>query len=517
MDTVESMIALPFHPSHAMPIREFKENMETVLREVEAEGNKIKGAHGEPFRIMQHVHDGAFYPDQALVSGCAGGLFENIVAIADILRAPLNDEEKAAGADAIYGIPGNGLNLHVNPASLPVMEDLMSQGIGSELAIAGVTMRPCICGPCFGVTDTPANDQLSIRHVTRNYSTREGSKPGQGQMAAVCLMDARSIAATVRNGGRLTAATELKNVEYRALHHHFNEKIYENQIFDRYGHEDPKVELVKGPNIADWPEMATLKENILLKVAGSYQGSVTTDELVPSGEASSYRSNPEKISGFTMISRDPQYVPTAKAIRAIKAAPNLEQAPKTSQDAGDPNGVTFGSLMVSDQIGDGSSREQAASCQKVLGGFANLAQEYSTKRYRSNLINWGLLPLRTEETLELPVGTYIYIEGIRTLLRSGASEVELHVLDSSIQVESETDVRALNPAELKAHTLKTIHATLDTLTEEEREILMSGCLINHYKNDAAPQDKEDIAKSLFGVLPQDITLEEAKINRTDRI
>ena len=360
---------------------------------------------------------------------------------------------------------------------------LMSQGIGSELAVAGVTMRPCICGPCFGVTDTPANDQLSIRHVTRNYSTREGSKPGQGQMAAVCLMDARSIAATVRNGGRLTAATELTNVEYRNLHHHFNEKIYEHQIYDNYGHADPQVELVKGPNIADWPEMAPLKENILLKVAGSYQGSVTTDELVPSGEASSYRSNPEKISGFTMISRDPQYVPTAKAIRVLEAAPNLEQAPKTSRDAGDPNGVTFGSLMVSDQIGDGSSREQAASCQKVLGGFANLAQEYSTKRYRSNLINWGLLPLRTEEKLQLPVGTYVYIEGIRSLLRSGASEVELNVLDSHIQVEHEADVRALHPAELKAHSVQIIHATLDTLTEEEREILMSGCLINHYKND----------------------------------
>ena len=359
----------------------------------------------------------------------------------------------------------------------------MRQGIGSELAIAGVTMRPCICGPCFGVTDTPANDQLSIRHVTRNYATREGSKPGQGQMAAVCLMDARSIAATVRNGGRLTAATELTNVKYRNLHHYFNEKIYEHQIYDNYGHADPKVELVKGPNIADWPEMAPLKEHLLLKVAGSYQGSVTTDELVPSGEASSYRSNPEKISGFTLISRDPLYVPTAKAIRALEAAPNLEQAPKTSRDAGDPNGVTFGSLMVSDQIGDGSSREQAASCQKALGGFANLAQEYSTKRYRSNLINWGLLPLRTEEKLQLPVGSYVYIEGIRSLLRSGASEVELHVLDSHIQVEHEADVRALNPAELKARSVQIIHATLDTLTEEEREILMSGCLINHYKND----------------------------------
>ncbi|HCS68120.1 MAG TPA: hydratase, partial [Oribacterium sp.] len=410
---------LPFHPSHAMPIREFKDHMEDVLREVEEAGNQIKGAHGEPFRIMQHLRGGAFYPDQALVSGCAGGLFENIVAMADILRAPLNGEAVSKDPEDIYGIPGNALNLHVNPASLPIMEDLMRQGIGSELALAGVTMRPCICGPCFGVTDTPANNQLSIRHVTRNYSTREGSKPGQGQMAAVCLMDARSIAATVRNGGRLTAATELENVEYRTLHHHFNEKIYENQVVDYYGHANPDAALVKGPNIADWPEMAPLKENLLLKVAGSYHGSVTTDELVPSGEASSYRSNPEKISGFTMISRDPQYVPTAKAIRAIEAGPNLEHAPKNAQEAGDPSGVTFGSMMVSDQIGDGSSREQAASCQKVLGGFANLANEYSTKRYRSNLINWGLLPLRTEEKLQLPQGSYVYIEGIRTLLREG--------------------------------------------------------------------------------------------------
>lgn len=483
MDSVEPMIALPFHPSHAMPIREFKDHMEDVLREVEEAGNQIKGAHGEPFRIMQHLRDGAFYPDQALVSGCAGGLFENIVAIADILRAPLNGEAASKDPEAIYGIPGNALNLHVNPASLPIMEDLMRQGIGSELALAGVTMRPCICGPCFGVTDTPANNQLSIRHVTRNYSTREGSKPGQGQMAAVCLMDARSIAATVRNGGRLTAATELENVEYRTLHHHFNEKIYENQVVDYYGHANPDAALVKGPNIADWPEMAPLKENLLLKVAGSYHGSVTTDELVPSGEASSYRSNPEKISGFTMISRDPQYVPTAKAIRAIEAGPNLEHAPKNAQEAGDPSGVTFGSMMVSDQIGDGSSREQAASCQKVLGGFANLANEYSTKRYRSNLINWGLLPLRTEEKLQLPQGSYVYIEGIRTLLREGGNDVELRVLDSSVKVELETDVRALTPEELKAHTVKTIHATLDSLTNEEREILMSGCLINHYKND----------------------------------
>jgi aconitate hydratase len=483
MDTIEPMIALPFHPSNAMPIREFKEHMEDVLREVEEAGNKIKGDHGEPFRIMRHFRNGAFYPDQALVSGCAGGLFENIVAMADILRAPMEQSQANAAKQEIYGIPGDGLNLHINPASLPIMEDLMRQGIGAELAVAGVTMRPCICGPCFGVTDTPANNQLSIRHVTRNYPTREGSKPGQGQMAAVCLMDARSIAATVRNGGRLTAATELANVSYRTLKHHFNAQIYKNQVVDHYGKGDSSVSLIKGPNIADWPEMAPLKENLLMKVAGSYHGSVTTDELVPSGEASSYRSNPEKISGFTMISRDPQYVPQAKAIRALEAGPNLEKAPWTSKEAGDPDGVTFGSIMVSDKIGDGSSREQAASCQKVLGGFANLANEYSTKRYRSNLINWGLLPLRTEEKLDLPLGAYVYVAGIRTILRTGGNEVLLRVLDDEVKVESEADVRLLTPEVLESHTVQTIHATLDSLTAEEREILMSGSLINHYRND----------------------------------
>ena len=464
MDNVEPMIALPFHPSHAMPIRVFKADMTNILKEIEEEGNRIKGNHGEPFRIMNHIKDGEFYPDQALISGCAGGLFENIVAVADILKSGLNDD--------IYGIPGNKLNLHVNPASLPVMEDLMTKGIGSELAVSGVTMRPCICGPCFGVTDAPADNQISIRHVTRNYPNREGSKPGQGQMSAVCLMDARSIAATVRNGGKLTGADELKDVNYRELKHTFNRKIYEKQVFDNYGHENPSEELIKGPNIADWPEMAPLKDHILLKVAGSYKGSVTTDELIPSGEASSYRSNPEKISGFTMISRDPEYVGRAKALRTIETALNLDKK------AGN---ITLGSIMISDQIGDGSSREQAASCQKVLGGFANLANEYSTKRYRSNLINWGILPLRTEEPLDIPVGTYLFISDIKEILRSGRSEVEIQILDEKFDVSTEDEVRNLDQMEIESHKVKTIKANLDILTEEERKILLAGCLINHYK------------------------------------
>jgi aconitate hydratase len=285
-------------------------------------------------------------------------------------------------------------------------------------------------------------------------------------------MDARSIAATVRNCGKLTGADELKDVNYHELKHTFNRKIYENQVFDNYGHENPSEELVKGPNIADWPEMAPLKDHILLKVAGSYKGSVTTDELVPSGEASSYRSNPEKISGFTMISRDPEYVGRAKALRTIETALNLDRK------AGN---ITLGSIMISDQIGDGSSREQAASCQKVLGGFANLANEYSTKRYRSNLINWGILPLRTEEPLDIPVGTYLFISDIKEILSSGRSEVEIQILNDKFDIYTEKDVINLNFSEIGSYAIKTIKATLDVLTEEERNILLSGCLINHYK------------------------------------
>ncbi len=457
LSQAECMIALPFHPSNAMPIRELKAHMEEVLAEAEAEGNRIKGSRGEPFSIMDHIRNGEFYADQALVSGCSGGMFENIAAMADILKG--------------RAVPGNGLSLGVNPASLPVMEDLMNQGIASELAVCGVTLRPAICGPCFGVTDVPANNQVSIRHVTRNYPNREGSKPGQGQMAAVCLMDARSIAATVRNGGRLTAATEL-DVEYRPARHRFNPRIYQNQIADYFNRGDEAAELVMGPNIADWPQMPPLKQHLLLKVTGSYQGSVTTDELIPSGEASSFRSNPEKISGYMLISRDPEYVGRAKAVREQE---RRRAAGCASGDAVldrildrlaaehhcDPAEITFGGLMVADRIGDGSSREQAASSQKVLGGSANLAHEFSAKRYRSNLINWGLLPLRTGAELEIPAGTYLFLKDIRRLIAEGEERTEAQVLaeDGSVAF--------------------TVPCTLDHLTDDERQILLAGCLINY--------------------------------------
>ncbi len=462
LSSIECMIALPFHPSNAVPIREFKAHMEEYLKKVEEAGRKIKGDRGKPFSIMQHVRDGGFYPDQALVSGCAGGMTENIAAVADILK---NADLKA-----------DGLALHVNPASLPVMEDLMRSGIGAELALSGVTMRPAICGPCFGVTDAPANDQLSIRHVTRNYPNREGSSPGQGQMAAVCLMDARSIAATVRNGGRLTAATEL-DISYRDFRPSFDRKIYEKQVLNRCGRPDPGEELVMGPGIADWPVMASMKKNLLLKVAGSYEGSVTTDELIPSGEASSYRSNPEKISGYTMISRDPGYVGRAKAVREEAKAVNFEEAGDT----------TLGTIIVSDQIGDGSSREQAASCQKVLGGFANLTREYSTKRYRSNCINWGLVPLRTEEALTIPLGSWLYVEDMAGILSRGEKDVEVLVL-GAVDPESGEErtaeallVKLESPGWAREAAVRSISCTLDSLTKEERATLKAGCLINYYR------------------------------------
>ena len=479
LSAVEPMIALPFHPSNALPIREFLADPEKYLKAVEEEGNKIKGDHGAPFSILSHLRKDAetgetgFYPDQALISGCAGGLFENIAAAADILKAP--------GEDTAWRNAGTGLSLHLNPASLPVMDALMRTGIASDLAAFGATMRPCICGPCFGVTDAPANNQLSIRHVTRNYPNREGSKPGQGQMAAVCLMDARSIAATVRNGGKLTAATDLAGVQYETREACFNPAIYETQVFKNYEKGDPETELVMGPNIADWPKMPGLKKHLLLKVAGSYKGSVTTDELLPSGESSSYRSNPNRIAEYTMISRDPDYRGRAKDVRNVSAEVNFEAA-------GD---ITLGTLMVSDAIGDGSSREQAASNQRVLGGAANLANEYSTKRYRSNLINWGLLPFRTEESLDIPVGSWIFAEDIADQIRNGTKEVTLQVLDlSSCAADAAgascgftpEQFRALTAEQLRACKTGEIRCTLDSLTEDERQILLAGCLMNYYRS-----------------------------------
>lgn len=456
LSQVECMMALPFHPSNALPIRQFQADPEYYLREIEEEGCRIKGRDKEPFSVMDHLKDGRLYADQALVSGCAGGLFENLAAMADILAG--------------YRIPGDGISLGVNPASQPVNLALTRQGVAGRLMLAGATIRPCICGPCFGVTDVPANNQLSIRHTTRNYPNREGTKPGQGQMAAVILMDARSIAATVRNGGCLTAATEL-DVEYSKMEYRYDPVIYQGQVYDCFGKADPSWPLRMGPNIADWPRLAPYGEHLLLRVAGSYSGSVTTDELIPSGEASSYRSNPSKIAEYTMIERDPGYVGRAKEIRAFSEELRARGfvSDRDCQAALEavcretgcrPGDVTIGSLMAANEIGDGSSREQAASCQKILGGFANLANAYAAKRYRSNLINWGILPLATTQKLSLPEGVYLFIDRVRERVLEGQENIPVKVLDGSGQV---------------------YECTVGEMTREEREILLSGCLMNFYK------------------------------------
>lgn len=456
LSEVEPMMALPFHPSNAVPISEFKKDPKKYLKAVEEEGNLIKGEKGKRFSVMNHLEEGNLRVDQALVSGCAGGMFENIAAIADIL-------------DGIH-IGGSQIGIGINPSSQPVNFALMKQGILNRLILSGATIRPCICGPCFGVTDVPADNSLSIRHTARNYPNREGSKPGQGQMAASILMDARSIAATVRNHGCLTAATEL-DVTYTYPEYEYEPEIYDKQVYDNFGHENPDHILRMGPNISGWPEMVPIGRHLLLKVAGSYEGSVTTDELIPSGEASSYRSNPEKISEYTMISRDPEYVGRAKQIRNLnrelkeQGTVSEEECARIVRDVCRETGctykdITLGSIMVSHEIGDGSSREQAASCQKVLGGFADLANAYSTKRYRSNLINWGLLPLQTDEKLNIPNGTYLLIEDVREKVRKEEEKFAVRIMDGSG---------------------KTLFCTLGAMTTEEREIVLAGCLINYYK------------------------------------
>ncbi len=452
LDQVECMMALPFHPSNAVPIREFQKDPQKYLAEMEAEGGRIKG---EEFPLMGKLKEDGLYIDQALVSGCAGGMFENLSAMADILEGT--------------SLPGDGPFLGINPASQPVNLALTRSGVADVLTVAGAVIRPSMCGPCFGVSDIPADGQLSIRHVTRNYPNREGSKPNQGQMAAAILMDARSIAATVRNGGRLTAATELE-VTYRERPYQYESKIYDGQVADFQCRADKTAPLRMGTNIAPWPEMEPFGTHLLLQVAGAYTGSVTTDELVPSGDATAYRANPHKISEYTLISRDPDYRARAKAVRGLD---ENRRKGKPLGDSGvedalaelcarlgcEPGDVTIGSIIVSDEIGDGSSREQAASNQKVLGGFANLAVAYSTKRYRSNLINWGILPMTAEALPKLQVGDLLLIENVRQVIAQAGTPFSVQILGGV-----------------------PFTANLGAMTEEEKQILASGCLINYYKN-----------------------------------
>ena len=449
LSRVEPMIALPFHPSNAYTIREFLANPVEILKKVEEQGRKIKG--DDSFTLTDKVRDGKVYVDQGVIAGCAGGGYENVAEAAEILRG---------------GSIGTGaFALSVYPASQPVYKALTEGGYVSTLFDAGVIVKTAFCGPCFGAGDVPANNAFSIRHTTRNFENREGSKPAQGQLAAVALMDARSIAATAANGGVLTSALDY-NYNKRIKKYRFDGKIYENRVYHGAQKPDPAAQLVYGPNIADWPEQIALGKNLLMKVVSVLKDPVTTtDELIPSGETSSYRSNPMKLAEFALSRKDPGYVARAKAVMADERVRRETGAlsEEVLKDLGGfvpEEGTIYGSVVVSNKPGDGSAREQAASCQRVLGGVANICIEYATKRYRSNLINWGMLPFTTKK-IDLKVGDYLYIPNIADAVATGEERVVAKVISGG-----------------KTHD---IALELGALTAEERSILLAGCLINYNK------------------------------------
>jgi aconitate hydratase len=455
LSKIESMIALPFHPSNAWTIHEFLENAQELLAKVEADAAKrFPKTHPH---LTDKIHDGGVWADQGVIAGCAGGLFDNITEAADILKG---------------GSTGNGaFTLDVYPTSVPVSLELTRDGVTADLLTTGAVIKPSFCGPCFGAGDVPANNGLSLRHTTRNFPNREGSKPGEGQFAAVCLMDARSIAATAANGGRITAATD---VDYAPVHraYHFDKSVYDNRLYYGFGKADPGVELVMGPNITDWPRMYDLTENLLVELAAVIHDDVTTtDELIPSGETSSYRSNPLRLAEFTLSRRVPEYVPRAKAVAAQEAQRRAGDVPahvlEVLGKVGDAKALAastqFGSCVFANKPGDGSAREQAASCQKVLGGFANICYEFATKRYRSNCINWGILPftLDRDTAFDYQPGDCVFVPGIRKAIEEGREDIPAQVICADGSVHN-----------LLLH--------VRGLTADEKEILLDGCLMNYY-------------------------------------
>lgn len=459
LDKVEPMIAMPFHPSNTYTIDEVRRNLDDVLADVEKRAQvSLDGA--VPYSLRDKVRDGKFYVDQGIIAGCAGGGFENICAAADILKG--------------HNIGHDGFTLSVYPASMPIYMELIKNGCAAAILETGAVLKTAFCGPCFGAGDTPANNAFSIRHSTRNFPNREGSKLQNGQIASVALMDARSIAATAANKGELTPATEF-DAPFNHYQYYFDSKIYENRVFDSKGVADPSVEIQLGPNIKDWPKMTALPENMLLRVVAEIHDPVTTtDELIPSGETSSYRSNPLGLAEFTLSRKVPAYVGLAKDIQTAQTAVMegkcpLEAKPELKEimavvntqfpEAGKGN-MGYGSTIFAVKPGDGSAREQAASCQKVLGGWANIANEYATKRYRSNLINWGMLPFMIDRG-ELPFKDldYIFLPGIRSAVERADSEICAYIVKDG----------ALKPFTLR----------LSDMTDEERQIILSGCLINY--------------------------------------
>ena len=462
LSKIKPMIAMPFHPSNTYTIEELNANLEDILHDVEKKA--LVSLDGQvDYKLTNKIRDGKLYVDQGIIAGCAGGGFENICAAADIL------DGKSIGADEF--------TLSVYPASMPVYMELIKNGCAADIMAAGGVMKTAFCGPCFGAGDTPANNAFSIRHSTRNFPNREGSKLQNGQISSVALMDARSIAATAANKGYLTAATDV-DVEFKGRKYHFDKSIYENRVFDSHGIADPDTEIQFGPNIKDWPEMVALTDNLLLKVVSEIHDPVTTtDELIPSGETSSYRSNPLGLAEFALSRKDPEYVGKAKEVQKAEKAREAGQNPADAlpevggvfealksnlpQYKIDNDTVGIGSTIFAVKPGDGSAREQAASCQKVLGGWANIAHEYATKRYRSNLINWGMLPFIYEsEELPFKNGDYIFVPEITEAVKSKATDVQAYVVDDDKNV--------------KPFTLK-----LGEMTDDERDIILKGCLINY--------------------------------------
>ena len=455
LDKVEPMIALPFHPSNAYTIKEFLANAEEILKGVEADARR-RFPKADP-HLTDKIHDGGVWADQGVIAGCAGGLFDNIAEAADILRG------KFTGSGAF--------SFDVYPTSVPVSLELMKLGATADLLESGAIIKPSFCGPCFGAGDVPANNGLSLRHTTRNFPNREGSKPGEGQFAAVCLMDARSIAATAANGGRITPATDL---DYTPVHHeyHFDDTVYKNRVYYGFGKADPSVELQMGPNITDWPKMYRLSENLLVELAAVIHDPVTTtDELIPSGETSSYRSNPLRLAEFTLSRRVPEYVDRSKAVARQETARRegtlSEHLRQVLSQVGDADRLAestqFGSCVFANKPGDGSAREQAASCQKVLGGFANICYQFATKRYRSNCINWGILPFTLDEgtPFDYESGDCVFVPHIRQAVEQGREDIPAKVIcrDGSVH-------------DLLLH--------IKGLTADEKEIILDGCLMNYY-------------------------------------
>ncbi len=461
LSKIKPMIALPFHPSNTYTIEELNANLGDILHDCEEKSKELLGDK-VTLSLTDKIVDGKLYVEQGIIAGCAGGGYENICDAADILKG------RSIGSDEF--------TLSVYPASTPIYMELLKNGRMADLMATGAIVKTAFCGPCFGAGDTPANNSFSIRHTTRNFPNREGSKLQSGQISSVALMDARSIAATAANKGFLTPATDLADIEYTRPMYHFDAEIYENRVYDSKGSADKDAELRFGPNIKDWPSMVELPENLLIKVVSEIHDPVTTtDELIPSGETSSYRSNPLALAEFALSRKDPDYVPRAKEVKLAEKAreegtditaafPEIAEVLEVIKEThgATPENTGIGSTIFAEKPGDGSAREQAASCQKVLGGWANIAREYATKRYRSNLINWGMVPFIIEKgDLPFENGDYIFIPDIADMVKSGKEGTKAYVVTKG---------------------MKEFEMTTGQLTQDERQIISDGCLINYYRN-----------------------------------